>query len=154
MICRQSFDFECTWWRLFQKCAMRTKFEIYCFIIYKYILLVRVICEKYWLRGEANYPNRLSGEGNFSCPRNLYFSQIPLTTGAWRFINKIDVGYKKGPVPYIKKHISVMDFFPCWFLYMGRDPFCTLHLTSILLIKRQAPVPSLTGYICLIPPNI
>ena len=25
-------------------------------------------------------------------------------------------------------------------IYMGRDPFCTLHLGSMLLIKRQAPV--------------
>ena len=23
------FDFECTWWRLFQKCVVRTKFDIY-----------------------------------------------------------------------------------------------------------------------------
>ena len=28
----------------------------------------------------------------------------------------------------------------CFFLYMRRDPFCTLRPTSILLIKRQAPV--------------
>jgi hypothetical protein len=40
------------------------------------------------------------------------------------YMNKIDVGYKKGPVPYIK-------------LY-GTGPF--LYPTSILLIKRQAPV--------------
>ena len=37
------------------------------------------------------------------------YKKCTLITGAWRFINKIDVGYKKGPV-------------------MGRDPFCTLHL--------------------------
>ena len=36
--------------------------------IYKYILLVRVICEKYRLRGET-----------FDCSRNRYFSQITLT---------------------------------------------------------------------------
>ena len=29
-------------------------------ILYKYILLVRVICEKYRLRGEANFPSHLS----------------------------------------------------------------------------------------------
>ena len=29
----QSFDFQCTWWRLFQKRVMRTKFDIYVFII-------------------------------------------------------------------------------------------------------------------------
>ena len=29
-------------------------------ILYKYILLVRVICEKYRLRGEANIPSRFS----------------------------------------------------------------------------------------------
>ena len=28
----QSFDFECTWWRLFQKRVVRTKFDIYVFI--------------------------------------------------------------------------------------------------------------------------
>jgi hypothetical protein len=33
-------------------------------IIYKYILLVRVICEKYRLRGEANLRSHLSSEGN------------------------------------------------------------------------------------------
>ena len=74
---------------------------------------------------------------------------LSFTTGAWRFINKIDVGYKKGPVPYN-------------FIYMGQDPFCTLHLfysyiklygmgsflypTSILLIKHQAPVVSRPVY--------
>jgi hypothetical protein len=31
--------------------------------IYKYILLVRVICEKYRLRGEANIPSRFISEG-------------------------------------------------------------------------------------------
>ena len=30
----QSFDFECIWWRLFQKRAVRTKFIIYVFITY------------------------------------------------------------------------------------------------------------------------
>ena len=54
-------------------------------ILYKYILLVRIICEKYRLRGEANFPNRLSGEGNFSCPRNQYFSQITLTNRIYLF---------------------------------------------------------------------
>ena len=38
----------------------------------KYILLVRVICEKYRLRGEASLPRCLGGEGNVSCPRNRY----------------------------------------------------------------------------------
>ena len=28
----QSFDLECTWWRLFQKCVMRIKLDIYVFI--------------------------------------------------------------------------------------------------------------------------
>ena len=32
-------------------------------ILYKYILLVRVICEKCRLRGEANIPSRFSGSG-------------------------------------------------------------------------------------------
>jgi hypothetical protein len=35
-------------------------------ILYKYILLVRVICEKYWLRGEANIPSRFSGDGHLT----------------------------------------------------------------------------------------
>ena len=34
--------------------------------LYKYILLVRVICEKYRLRGEANIPSRFSGEGQLT----------------------------------------------------------------------------------------
>ena len=41
----------------------------------KYILLVRVICEKYRLRGEPN----------LSCPRNRYFSQITLTNRIYLF---------------------------------------------------------------------
>jgi hypothetical protein len=28
----QSFDFECTWWRLFEEGVMHTKFDIYSFI--------------------------------------------------------------------------------------------------------------------------
>jgi hypothetical protein len=35
-------------------------------ILYKYILLVRVICEKYRLRGEANIPSRFSAEGHLT----------------------------------------------------------------------------------------
>jgi len=35
-------------------------------ILYKYILLVRVICEKYRLRGEANIQSRFSGEGHLT----------------------------------------------------------------------------------------
>jgi hypothetical protein len=37
--------------------------------------LVRVICKKYHLRGEAN----------FACPRNRYFSQITLTNRTYLF---------------------------------------------------------------------
>jgi hypothetical protein len=44
------------------------------FIIYKYILLVRVICEKYRLRGEA-----------FDCSRSQYFLQITLTNRIYLF---------------------------------------------------------------------
>ena len=33
----QSFDFERTWWRLFQKRVVRTKFDIYVFIPYSYM---------------------------------------------------------------------------------------------------------------------
>jgi len=29
----QSFDYECTWWSLFQKCVMLTKFDIYTFLL-------------------------------------------------------------------------------------------------------------------------
>ena len=35
-------------------------------ILYKYILLVRVICEKYRLGGKANIPSRFSGEGHLT----------------------------------------------------------------------------------------
>ena len=35
-------------------------------VIYKYILLVRVICEKYRLTGEANIPSRFSGEARLT----------------------------------------------------------------------------------------
>ena len=50
--------------------------------LYKYILLVRVICEKYRLRGEANFMSR---EENFSCPRNRYFLHITLTNRIYLF---------------------------------------------------------------------
>jgi hypothetical protein len=43
-------------------------------LLYKYILLVRVICVKYRLRGEANIPSRVSGEGHL----------IVLETGIFR----------------------------------------------------------------------
>ena len=33
----QSFDFDRTWWRLFQKRVVRTKFDIYVFIIQTYL---------------------------------------------------------------------------------------------------------------------
>ena len=48
---------------------------------------MRVICEKYQLRGKANFSSSLSGEGNFSCARKLYFSQVPvtLTNGIYLF---------------------------------------------------------------------
>jgi hypothetical protein len=46
---------------------------------------VRVICEKYRLRGEANVPSSPCVEGNFSCPRNRYFSQITLTNRIYLF---------------------------------------------------------------------
>jgi hypothetical protein len=44
------------------------------FIIYKYILLVRVIGEKYRLRGDT-----------FDCSRSRYFSQITLTNRIYLF---------------------------------------------------------------------
>ena len=56
-------------------------------LIYKYILLVRVICEKYRLREEANFLSRLSSEGNFSCPWNHYFLQITLTNRIYFLIS-------------------------------------------------------------------
>ena len=31
----QSLDFECTWWMLFRKSVLRTKFDIYVFITVK-----------------------------------------------------------------------------------------------------------------------
>ena len=39
---------------------------LYRYILYKYILLVRDICEKYRLRGEANIPSCFSGEGHLT----------------------------------------------------------------------------------------
>ena len=42
------------------------QYYLFTIILYKYILLVRVICEKYRLRGEANIPSRYSGEGHLT----------------------------------------------------------------------------------------
>ena len=39
----QSFDFERTWWKLFQKHVVRTKFDIYVYIIWH--LIVKTICQ-------------------------------------------------------------------------------------------------------------
>jgi hypothetical protein len=36
-------------------------------------------------REESNFPSRFSDEGNFSCPRNQYFSQITLTNTIYLF---------------------------------------------------------------------
>jgi hypothetical protein len=45
----------------------------------KYILLVRVICEKYRLRGEANIQSRFSGEGHLTVLDHLIFNQSTKT---------------------------------------------------------------------------
>jgi len=42
-------------------------------IIYKYILLVRVICGKYRLRGEKNITSRYSGEEHLTVLENGIF---------------------------------------------------------------------------------
>jgi hypothetical protein len=46
----QSFDFVRTWWRLFQKRVVRTKFDIYVFIIQTYIQSWGLIFhqQRYW----------------------------------------------------------------------------------------------------------
>jgi hypothetical protein len=47
---------------------------------------VRVICEKYRLRGEANIPNGVSDEGHLSVlETRQYFSQITLTNRIYLF---------------------------------------------------------------------
>jgi hypothetical protein len=44
-------------------------------ILYKYILFVRVIWEKYQLRGEANFMSRLSAnEGNLPVLETVFFA--------------------------------------------------------------------------------
>jgi hypothetical protein len=45
----------------------------------KYILLVRVICEKYRFRGQEKFPSTHGRLGTFASPLNRYFSQITLT---------------------------------------------------------------------------
>ena len=54
-------------------------------VLYKYILLVRVTCEKYRLRGEANIPSRFSGEGHLTVFETGIFSQITLTNRIYLF---------------------------------------------------------------------
>ena len=49
--------------------------------MYKYILLVRVICEKYRLRGEANIPSRFSGDGHLTVVETGNFRKKPSLTG-------------------------------------------------------------------------
>jgi hypothetical protein len=41
----QSLDFDRTWWRLFQKRVVRTKFDIYVFIIQTYIQSLEAVKE-------------------------------------------------------------------------------------------------------------
>ena len=47
-------------------------------VLYKYILLVRVTCEKYWLRGEANIQSRFS---IWLSSKPVFFSNNPSLTG-------------------------------------------------------------------------
>ena len=41
----QSLDFDRTWWRLFQKRVVRTKFDIYVFIIQTYLQSLEAVKE-------------------------------------------------------------------------------------------------------------
>jgi hypothetical protein len=43
----QSFDFVRTWWRLFQKRVVHTKFDIYVFIIQTYLQRLEAVMEVY-----------------------------------------------------------------------------------------------------------
>jgi hypothetical protein len=49
------------------------------------MLLVRVIYEKYRLRGEANIPSRISDEGNLTVLETSIFLQITLTNRIYLF---------------------------------------------------------------------
>ena len=58
---------------------------LYRYILYKYILLVRDICEKYRLRGEANIPSCFSVEGHLTVLETGIFLQITLTNRIYLF---------------------------------------------------------------------
>jgi hypothetical protein len=62
----QSFNFECTWWRWFQKRVIPTKFDIYIFIVFS-IKLRSAIKLKYWNFNYAPYLNRGSKYSHWSC---------------------------------------------------------------------------------------
>ena len=55
----------------------------------KYILLVRVICEKYRFRGQENFPSSLRRLGIFVSPLNQYFRKEPSLTGYICIVNDI-----------------------------------------------------------------
>ena len=67
----------------------------------KYILLVRVICEKYRFRGQSNVPRRL-----FASPLNRYFSQITLT-------NRIYTLYMNAGFWLVNRRDILNKFRPC-----------------------------------------
>ena len=55
----QSFDFDRTWWRLFQKRVVRTKFDIYVFIIQTYIQSLEAVKELHHILNLLELPRDL-----------------------------------------------------------------------------------------------
>jgi hypothetical protein len=55
----QSFDVVRTWWRLFQKSVMRTKFDIYVFIIQTYIQSLEAVKELHHIFNLLELPRDL-----------------------------------------------------------------------------------------------
>ena len=54
----QSFDIECTWWKLFQKHVVHTNFDIYVFIVFLYQLNI-VFMNNFLLGSEVTGHSRL-----------------------------------------------------------------------------------------------
>jgi len=63
----RSFDFERTWWRLFKKRVVRTKFDIYVFIItFSYFITFIVVADILNLISIQNYKSRKALSNNHS----------------------------------------------------------------------------------------
>jgi hypothetical protein len=74
----QSFDIESTWWRLFQKCVVHTKLDIFFFLLNERSPSeCEILCFLENIQGRNyNYTNQLSLERRFLCDFSTYQMEV------------------------------------------------------------------------------